>query len=113
MVAVDSSLGGGEVDAGRAVAVGGGCVSVAMTIDSVRGDVTPPGVFVQATETVAAINKTATASVAAHRRSLTSVDILRNSAGNARYYPISPLMSPMRCCSDLSSSAVGGGATWV
>lgn len=112
-MAVDSSLGGGKVDAGRAVAVGGDCVSVAMTIDSVRGDVTPPGVFVQATETVAAVNSTATASVETHRRSLTSVDILRNSAGNALLYPISPLMSPMRCCSDLSNSAVGGGATWV
>ena len=48
-----------------------------MTVGLFGVNVTPPGFFVQAIGTVAAINKSAMASVATDLRSFPSVDILR------------------------------------
>ena len=67
-VAVATVVVGVIVGAVRAVALGVGCVSAAVTICPVGGTVTPPGVCVQATETVTTINSTATANAAAHVR---------------------------------------------
>ena len=77
-------VGGSTVDVGRTVAVGGDWVADVTTLASVGCGATPPGVFVQDTETMATTTKAATASPTSHRQTLTSLRIPRITPNNAR-----------------------------
>jgi hypothetical protein len=77
-------VGGSTVDVGRTVAVGGDWVADVTTLASVGCGATPPGVFVQDTETMDTTNRTATASPTSHRRTRTTLRIPEITTDNAR-----------------------------